>query len=213
MLRPNVRAEQQLWKSGYPVVAGVDEAGRGAWAGPIVAGAVALSEQVLKIIRRQAWFRLVADSKLLAPKLREEIFCAAAPMIPWAVGVVNNRVIDKIGIADANRRAVQLAIMNLGRAPNFILVDYVAKLANMLGGVPVRTVVDGDAHIFSIALASIIAKVQRDRLMYQYSIQYPGYGFGNHKGYGTLAHQQTLLSLGPCALHRRSYRPVAACLV
>jgi ribonuclease HII len=209
----SLRHEYNLWQKGYKLVAGMDEVGRGSWAGPIVAGAVIIDRKKLSQFKKQSWFKQVADSKLLTPLKRESIFKACEKEIIWAVGVVNNRVIDRIGIGEANRRVIHLAINNLPLKPNYILVDYVSKLGDKIFDIPAEVLVDGDAKVFSIALASIIAKVYRDRLMTKYHAKYSGYGFKQHKGYGTAQHASALKKLGPSSLHRHSYRPVSACLV
>jgi ribonuclease HII len=205
--------EHNLWCHGYKLVAGVDEVGRGSWAGPIVAGAVVIDHKKLSQLKKQPWFRQVTDSKLLTSLRREGIFKACEKEVVWAVGVINNKTIDKIGIGEANRRVIHLAINNLPYKPNYILVDYVAKLSDKITEIPIKVLVDGDAKVFSIALASIMAKVYRDRLMINYHTKYSGYGFKQHKGYGTAQHTSALRKLGPSPLHRRSYRPVSACLV
>jgi len=207
-MKPTLKYERALWSSGKVLVAGVDEVGRGAWAGPIVAGAVLISSVEFLRLKRQPWFKQVADSKLLSPVVRERIFVAAEREVVWSLGVVNNKVIDKVGIALANRQAVHLAVSKLKTKPDYVLVDYVARLGETVANVPARVIVDGDNKVFSIALASIIAKVSRDRLMVIYGKKYPGYGFAAHKGYGTPEHQQALAQLGVSPLHRRSYRPI-----
>lgn len=211
-MKPSWRSEKALWQSGYASVAGVDEVGRGAWAGPIIAAAVLVLPQHHKKLRGK-WVSAVRDSKLLTPKSRERIFTRLCDEVEWALGVVNNKVIDQVGIAEANRRAIRLAVANLPSPPHFVLVDYVAKLGGRVNGIPAKVTVDGDATVFCIAAASIIAKVQRDRLMGQYELKYPGFGFAQHKGYGTPEHQRALNKLGVSPLHRRSYRPVQAHLV
>ncbi|MDZ4229577.1 MAG: ribonuclease HII, partial [Candidatus Veblenbacteria bacterium] len=207
MLKPTLRKERRLWRQGLAVVAGVDEVGRGAWAGPLVAAAVIISAGVQP---RPAWWRWVRDSKLLSPAARERVFASAAPELVWALGIVSSRDIDKLGVAEANRQAVRLAVGNLKQKPHYVLVDYVARLGGEVCGIPSQVMVDGDATVFSIALASIVAKVERDRLMRNYDKQYPGYGFAAHKGYGTREHRAALRRLDLSPLHRRSYRPVAA---
>ena len=205
--------ESKLWREGASSVAGADEAGRGAWAGPIVAGAVCLTAALVRRCRKQPWFKQVADSKALSAATRESIFNDVEQAVPWAIGVVNNKVIDEIGIAEANRRAVRLAVTNLKERPSFALVDYVARLGNDIAGVPARVLVDGDARVFCIALASVVAKVQRDRVMRAYGERYPEYGFAGHKGYGTRTHHRAILEHGPSPIHRLSYRPLRTRLV
>ena len=200
-MKPSLNYEKRLWRQGYTVVAGVDEVGRGAWAGPLVAAAVVLPTKYQK----QSWHRLVNDSKKLAPGQRERIFTLIEGEIVWSIGLVDNKMIDKIGVAEANKLAVKLAVNNLKLKPGFVLTDFIARLGRQIAGVPARSIVKGDGRIFSIALASIIAKVQRDRLMIAYEKKYPGYGFASHKGYATPEHQRAIREFGPCPIHRRSF--------
>jgi ribonuclease HII len=160
----SLKHERSLWQKKYKLVAGVDEVGRGSWAGPIVAGAVILEQKKIPQLKKQSWFKQVADSKLLTPQKRETIFKACEKKVIWSVGVVNNKEIDKVGIGSANRRVIHLAVNNLPRKPNYIMADYVSKLGDKVAGIPTKVLVDGDAKVFSIALASIMAKVYRDRL-------------------------------------------------
>jgi ribonuclease HII len=212
-MKPSLRLEKKLWAQGYDYLAGVDEAGRGAWAGPIVAGAVVLSRAEFEALKKEWWFKAVADSKSLSPLQRQRVFAACAAKVVWATAVVSHKVIDQLGIGAANRRVVNLAVAKLKHKPQMVLADYVAKLGNSLAGVPARVIVKADATLWLVALASIVAKVQRDRLMVEYDKKYPGYGLARHKGYGTKQHQTALNQLGVCALHRRSYRPVRAHLL
>lgn len=209
-MNPNFKQENKLKSQGYHLIAGVDEVGRGAWAGPLVAAAVVLRSNDY---RRQPWHKLVRDSKELSAKNREEVFSAVKTKLVWSVGIVSNQTIDKYGLAQANKQAVTQAIIRLRLKPDFILTDYIANLGQTLVSKPARAVIDGDASIFSVALASIIAKVYRDRLMKQYDSRHPGYGFAKHKGYGTKQHAMALVKLGPCALHRQTYRPIRASLL
>jgi ribonuclease HII len=199
---PNFRLEKQLWRQGYSIIAGVDEVGRGAWAGPIVAAAVVVPKL------RQPWFNLVRDSKIISAKIRQHIFDLLPNKLPWALGIVNNVEIDEIGIAEANRRAIKLAIVHLKTTPSYVLSDYVYGLTEVTRGCRTKVIIDGDAKVFSIALASIIAKVKRDQLMIEMDKQYPCYGFAQHKGYGTRQHEAALKKHGPCLIHRRTYRPI-----
>ena len=207
-IKPTLAYERRLWRRGYTVVAGVDEVGRGAWAGPLVAAAVLLPPK--KELLRQSWCKLVNDSKKLSPKIRRLIYSQANKQIKWAVGMVSSEVIDKIGVAEANRQAVNLAVKNLKPTPDYVLADFIFHLGKTIADKPAQTIVDGDARVFLIALASIMAKVARDRLMTTYDKRYPGYGFAQHKGYGTRQHAAALKRLGPCVLHRLTYRPVKA---
>lgn len=210
---PSFAAEARLRRRGFAGVAGVDEVGRGAWAGPLVAAAALIDYRTLVRVRKQPWFVCVRDSKVLTPKVREVIARACTREVHWVVAEVTSEIIDQIGISEANRRAVQLVTQRLKPKPDYVLADYVAGLADKLSGIPARVVIRGDATVFSIALASIIAKVHRDRLMFWLDKKYPGYGFAQHKGYGTSQHRAALQRLGPCPIHRLSYRPVARALL
>jgi ribonuclease HII len=195
MLAFEAEAEAQ----GFSAVAGVDEAGRGPLAGPVVAAAVILSAPVAGL----------NDSKQLTEARREALFeelMAGGHAIGAAV--VEAEEIDRTGIQPANYAAMARAVAALPCAADYLLVDGFA-----LRGVPqpVLKVIKGDARSLSIAAASIIAKVTRDRLMCEWNDRWPGYGFAKHKGYGTREHLDALARLGPCPIHRRSFAPVAAC--
>jgi len=195
MLSFEAEAEAQ----GFSAVAGVDEAGRGPLAGPVVAAAVILSAPVAGL----------NDSKQLTEARREALYeelMAGGHAIGAAV--VEAEEIDRTGIQPANYAAMARAVAALPRAADYLLVDGFA-----LRGVrqPVLKVIKGDARSLSIAAASIIAKVTRDRLMCEWNDRWPGYGFAKHKGYGTREHLDALARLGPCPIHRRSFAPVAAC--
>lgn len=197
MLSPTLKEEQKLWRNGYAFIAGMDEVGRGAWAGPIVAAAVMLHPNARRV-------RGVRDSKLLTPDAREKLFpLIIENALAWAVGVVSQRIIDRIGIVRANRQAMHFALEKLSRTPDYVLTDAFA----LQWRAPVTAVPDGDRRVQSIAAASIIAKVWRDRLMTRLHERYPAYGFDRHKGYGTRAHETALKLHGLSAIHRRSFVP------
>ncbi len=203
--------EKKIIKQGYKTVAGADEAGRGALAGPIVAAAVIVPFKFFN--NPPAWLVAVQDSKVLTPKKRQEIFELAKKQIIWSIGVITNRQIDTKGITWANHQVVFKALGKLKIRPEYLLVDYVAKLPKMFGSIPVQTVVDGDAKILSVALASIMAKVYRDNLMLRYDKKYPGYDWLNNKGYGSRRHLEALRKLSVSPRHRLTYRPVRDCLL
>jgi ribonuclease HII len=190
--------EARAWRTGLVRIAGVDEAGRGPLAGPVVAAAV--------IIAPARRIRGLVDSKLLPPERREELFeRIQARAVAVGVGIVDHDTIDRINILEATRRAMQQALAGLAIAPELVITDFV-KLAGLT--CPQRNLVDGDARCASVAAASIVAKVVRDRLMLEADREFPEYGFARHKGYATPEHLAILDRLGPCALHRRSFSGV-----
>lgn len=200
---PTLDYERWLWTAGCRCVAGLDEVGRGAWAGPVVAAAVILPPGVPELAESLDGVR---DSKMLSAARRE----ALLPVVQdhaqdWAVGVVAPQEIDDMGIVPATRQAMALALQALSPAPDYLLLDHIA-----LPGVPLpqHSLPKGDARVLSIAAASIVAKVSRDRMMIELAEQYPGYGFARHKGYGTTAHRVALADLGPCPVHRMSFAPL-----
>jgi ribonuclease HII len=195
----NWAVEIDLWQRGYTLVAGIDEAGRGALAGPVVAAAVILPPNTA--------VPYVDDSKRLTSAAREALFqeiCRQAAGI--GVGYVEAAVIDRVNIRQGTLLAMRAAIHDLPWPPDFLLTDGCDQApASQLQWTFVR----GDQTVGSIAAASIIAKVTRDRLMEALASRFPGYGFAQHKGYGTVAHLHALQRLGPCLIHRRSFRGVA----
>jgi ribonuclease HII len=198
---PSFAEEAELQGQGCRFVAGIDEAGRGPLAGPVVAAAV-----ILPCPLDVPWLSQVKDSKQLTPVRREYLFqhiWETATAI--GVGTVPHDVIDCQGIVSATRLAMKQAIDQLSPPADYLLIDYLR-----LPGVPVpqKAITSGDILCFSIACASIIAKVTRDRLMREVDGAYPGYGFAQHKGYGTKEHLACLRRLGPSPVHRRSFRPV-----
>jgi ribonuclease HII len=198
---PTFAEEKRLWARGWRLVAGVDEAGRGPLAGPVVAAAVVLPSE-----RQPSWVRLLRDSKQLSPQRREELFdLIQGDGVSFGVGIVPHEVIDARGIVPASKLAMRDAILRLPLAPDHLLIDYV-RLPDVR--IPQTSITKGDSLSFSIAAASIVAKVTRDRIMVELDGQYPGYGFARHKGYGTPEHLEVLQRLGPCPLHRRTFAPV-----
>ena len=193
-----LRHEQELVAAGYVTLAGIDEAGRGPLAGPVVAAAVILPwSQPIPRVR---------DSKTVTPRERERLYyeiVGRASAI--GLGVVDVGDIDRINIFRATVKAMEQAVSCLNAQPDAVLVDAVA-----LPGIPLpqRAIVHGDATSYLIAAASIVAKVARDRFMIDYDARYPQYEFAVHKGYGTQRHLERLARLGPCRIHRRTFRPV-----
>lgn len=232
----NANYENELKIKGYKFIAGVDEAGRGAWAGPIVAAAVIMPHD--KIING------VRDSKLIVPTKRE-ILCDEIKKnaICWAVGIVDIDFINKYNIGRANIKVIESAIENLDVKPDYALIDGLAsrisadlpaqavedvklkkdnygrrdainRVFTMAGGGMTRKYIkDGDAKIYSVAAASIIAKVTRDELLKKEHLRFPEYGFDRHKGYGTRFHQEALQKHGICPIHRVLYKPIKACII
>lgn len=199
--KPTFTEERALYREGYRIIAGVDEVGKGALMGPVVAAAVILPENI-----RSRWKSKVRDSKQLQPKEREYLYgYISEAAISVGIGSSSHEVIDKKGIAKATRLAMVEAVKKLEPEPQFLLIDFVVlKESN----IPQKGIVRGDSLCFSIACASIIAKVTRDRLIVEMDKEYPGYGFARHKGYSTSQHLDCLRRKGPCPLHRRSFSPV-----
>ena len=200
---PDLSHERRLYQQGMKVVAGVDEAGRGPLAGPVVAAAVALPSG---LSGEEAWLKKLDDSKRLTARQREAAFDLIQEYaLAVSVEEESPEDIDRIGIGRAVIRAMLRAVDGLAIAPQHLLLDYVPIRECPY---PYETLVKGDSRSYSIAAASIIAKVTRDRTMEQADTLYPGYGFARHKGYGTALHREQLASLGPCPLHRRSFAPL-----
>ncbi len=203
---PSFAEEERLAMQGYRFIAGIDEVGRGALAGPVVAAAVILPRRL-----KTSWLRQVKDSKLLTAKKREYLFdFILEAAISTGVGIVSHRIIDTRNIVRATRLAMKQAIEQLSPPADTLLIDFLS-----LPEVPVpqKGIVNGDGLCFSIACASIIAKVTRDRLMIKMDAAYPGYNLGKHKGYCTEEHITNLNRLGPSPIHRRSFRPVKEMLL
>lgn len=205
---PSFDLERPLPSQGFPLVAGVDEAGRGPLAGPVVAAAVILPAHLFSNGDGcvPSWLDGVDDSKKLTPSQRktalEEIEAHAAS---FSVGMCAHEEIDSWGIAPATRRAMKRAIYNLPLQPSYLLIDFL-ELPEC--GIPFQAIPHGDSLCYSIAAASIVAKVTRDRLMEDADAVYPGYGFSKHKGYATAQHLRLLALRGPSPIHRRTFRPI-----
>lgn len=199
--RSNTKAlsinERSLNSSGYRSIAGVDEAGRGPLAGPVVAAAVIL--KTLKFKER------IDDSKKLSASKREKAYREIVKKAHVGVGIVGEKTIDRINIYQATKKAMLLALSKLKIPPEYVIVDGNMKIPTKC---PIKCIPQGDSKSISIAAASIIAKVTRDRMMVGYDAIYPQYDFARHKGYGTRAHIAALKNHGPSPIHRRSFRPV-----
>lgn len=202
---PTLRYERIFQARGFRYIAGCDEAGRGCWAGPVVAGAVILpiTDHPLCAVLRAAG---VQDSKRLSPARREELVPLIQQVaLTWATGKAGPAEVDEYGIARATRLAIQRALQQLTRVPDALLLDAFPLPEVEL---PQEAIVKGDNHSLSIAAASVLAKVYRDAMMVDVDAEYPGYGFAQHKGYGTSQHQDALDTLGPTPLHRHSWAPI-----
>lgn len=200
---PSFQIEQSLWANGFRWVAGVDEAGRGALAGPVVAAAVIVDPDQADA---PVW-SMVRDSKLLSPSRRATLYDVIREEAhAWGVGVIDAAMIDEVGIAPATRLAMQQAIVALAPLPDHLLIDWVRL---PLVAIPQIAQPKADRTMASVAAASILAKVHRDQIMADCDKDYPAYGFGNHKGYCVPAHLAAVERYGPCPLHRRSFAPIA----
>lgn len=215
-MTPDWANELDLHARGYGLVAGVDEAGRGAWAGPLVAGA-AMFRHPHEVASGSTAAEMVAalsclkDSKMLSAIMREKLLPAIESLaLATGVGVVSPAVVDAIGVGPANRLAMARAVRALGIWPDYLLID-AFRLPTM--PLPQRPIVKGDATCMSIAAASIVAKVARDHIMCDHDAAYPGYSFARHKGYGTSVHVDAIANLGVSPLHRRSYAPIKAAIL
>ena len=199
---PTLSFERDFWQVGIVHVAGVDEAGRGALAGPVACAAVILPpRESVKITLRG-----VRDSKTMTPSQRESWSgCIREIALAWGLGFASPAEIDACGIVPATRLAAQRALAALTPSPDHVLLDYLL-LPDVLQ--PQTSLIKGDMRSLSIAAASVIAKTGRDALLVEMEDQYPGYGFAGHKGYGTQAHREALNRLGPSPLHRLSFAPV-----
>ncbi len=196
--KPTYKIENKLYKQGYKNIAGLDEVGRGAWAGPVVAAAVILPPK-LKI-------KGIRDSKLLSSTQREKLYIyISKKAIAVAVGVVSEKIIDSQGIIAATRQAFLQAIDNLTQPVDYLLVDGLKIFEHKK---PVDFLIKGDNKIISVAAASIIAKVTRDNILKEYHKKYPEYNFIKHKGYGTKEHRELLYQHGLSKIHRKSWQPM-----
>ncbi len=198
------KEETEFYKKGIKLIAGIDEAGRGPLAGPVVVACCIMPENSM--------IEGVNDSKKIAEKKREKLYDEITnEAISYGVGIINQTEIDEINILQATKKGLTIAIKeaeeklkqkNLEK-PEVILVDALTKINT--DGIPYKSIIHGDAISYSIACASIIAKVTRDRMMRQWDEVYPQYGFGAHKGYGTAKHIQAIKEYGPCPLHRKTF--------
>ncbi|MGD2026641.1 MAG: ribonuclease HII [Anaerolineales bacterium] len=199
---PDLQFEQALWGAGIVRIAGVDEAGRGALAGPVAAGVVVLpqSDRLLTVLEG------VRDSKQMSAKQRLAVIASIeAAALACQVGFASPAEVDELGILPATRQAALRALEQLPEPAEHLLVDHITLHAQ---GIPETPLTKGDRRSLSIAAASILAKVGRDEIMLEMDAQYPEYGFASHKGYGTTRHLAAIESLGPCPIHRMTFSPI-----
>ena len=190
------KEENKLYEKNIKLICGIDEAGRGPLAGPVVVGAVILPEN--------SFIEGVNDSKKVSEKKREKLYEEIVKKsIDYSVGIVDQKNIDEINILNATKLGVKLALEGLKQKPEIIMVDALNNIDTL--GIPYISVIKGDAKNYCIAAASIIAKVTRDRIMREWDEVYPAYGFAKHKGYGTAEHIRIIKEIGPCILHRKSF--------
>ena len=188
--------EKDLYKKGFKNICGIDEAGRGPLAGPVVIAGVIMPEDSM--------IEGVNDSKKVSEKKRELLYDKIIEeAISYSVAVIGQDVVDEINILNATKQGVTNVVEELDVKPDLILVDALTHINTK--GIPYDSIIKGDAKCYNIAAASIIAKVTRDRIMRQWDEIYPQYGFVNHKGYGTAKHIQAIKEYGPCPIHRRSF--------
>lgn len=201
MKSPTLKLENKLRKQNYKYIAGIDEAGRGALAGPVVV-AVVIMDCKSKINNYG-----IKDSKLLTPKRREKLFkTIIKTALAWKTEKISEKMIDKIGIVQAVKRATEKALEKLKIKPDYILADRGINLDRIK--IPYQSITHGDTEVFSIACASILAKVTRDKLMIKLDKKYSKYGFAQHKGYGTEKHIKAIRKYSPCPIHRKSFAPI-----
>lgn len=188
--------DEEFFKKGVKYVAGIDEAGRGPLAGPVVVACVIMPEDSM--------LEGVNDSKKISEKKREVLYeKITEEAISYGVGIINQEEIDELNILRATKKALTMALKEMETKPNVILVDALTGIDTL--GIPYKSIIKGDANSYSIAAASIIAKVTRDRIMREWDKVYPEYGFAGHKGYGTAKHIAAIKEYGLCPLHRRTF--------
>lgn len=202
---PTFEYEKKLINSNFQKICGLDEVGRGPLAGPVVAAGVIID---VELMNDQGRFKGINDSKKLSAGRREKWYkiLTECEKISWGIGIISEKIIDKINILEATKLAMTQALKKIKVMPDFILID-----GNFTLDIPdlnQKAIPKGDAKVISIAAASIIAKVTRDRMMREFHEKYPEYGFDKHKGYGTAMHCEMIRKFGPCAIHRRSFEPI-----
>ena len=188
--------EEELKKKGFKYICGIDEAGRGPLAGPVVVASVILPENSM--------IEGVNDSKKVSEKKREKLYdLILGEAISYGIGIVGQDEIDEINILNATKKGLTMSLQELTQKPDLIIVDALSKINTL--GIPYESIIKGDAKCYSISAASIIAKVTRDRIMREWDKIYPQYGFATHKGYGTSSHIKAIIENGPCPIHRKTF--------
>lgn len=188
--------EEALRKKGFKYICGIDEAGRGPLAGPVVVASVIMPENSM--------IEGVNDSKKVSEKKREKLYdLILGEAISYGIGIVGQDEIDEINILNATKKGLTMSLQELTQKPDLIIVDALSKINTL--GIPYESIIKGDAKCYSISAASIIAKVTRDRIMREWDKIYPQYGFATHKGYGTSSHIKAIIENGPCPIHRKTF--------
>lgn len=196
-----IQEEKRLWKKGFNFVVGIDEAGRGPLAGPVIAAAVLINKNDFQLLKRN---KLIRDSKQLSEKQRNEAYQLLNNKIEWGIGLVSEKTIDRINILNATKKAMEKALKDLNKKTkiDFVLIDGNISLNIEYNQ---KSIIKGDQKVLSCSAASIMAKVYRDKIMIKYDKKYPDYGFKKHKGYGTKEHYRNIRKKGICPLHRKSF--------
>lgn len=205
-MTPNFDEEKILWERGFKYVAGLDEAGRGPLAGPVVAAAVFIKSLPAQVGNKN-FLKGINDSKKLSEKQRDYFYKILTnhKNIKWGIGIISEKVIDKINILEATKMAMQKAVEDLGCKADHLLLDGNFEIKS---SIPQKSIIRGDQKVISISAASVIAKVTRDKIMRKYHKKYPQYKFNKHKGYPTELHVRNLKKFGACSIHRKSFQPV-----
>ena len=208
MILPHLEKEKYYWGEGFQYIAGIDEAGRGPLAGPVVAGAVVVSPEIMENIQKSPEYKLIRDSKTLSARQRGIAYDFILQNFKWGVGLSDEKTIDRINILQASFLAMKKAIFDLKRNLEGDIGAVLVDGRNLIPNMSIRqeAVISGDRDIFSISAASIVAKVTRDRMMLEYHKKFPQYGFARHKGYGTKMHFEMIREYGLCGIHRKSFK-------
>lgn len=208
MILPTLEYEKKYWEEGLKIIVGIDEAGRGPLAGPVVAGAVVVFPEIAEAIKEDALYGLIRDSKTLSSRQRERVYDLITASFPFGIGWSSHDTVDRVNILQAAFLAMKKAISDLKNKLESEIGVVLIDGRNIIPNISVRqeNIVGGDKIIFSISAASIVAKVTRDRMMIALHEKFPHYGFARHKGYGTKFHFEMIKKHGPCEIHRKSFR-------